>query len=191
MPPLSKRERRFLKRQQKEKERLHQMRNEKFKKSLVIFFSILILGGGITFLVIKSPAQSLPSNQGGSPKIEIIPQEYDLGNVSIKDGLIKKTFEIKNIGSGDLKISDIWTSCHCTTAILKVGSKESPKFDMEHSSFWSQNISPGQTAYLEVIFDPAFHGPLGIGSAVRIVYLSTNDSENKQSEILLNVNVTS
>lgn len=107
------------------------------------------------------------------------------------EGLVKKTYEIKNTGGGDLKIDKIWTSCDCTTARLKVKDKESPEFGMHTSSLlWSQKIAPGETGFLEATFDPAFHGPQGTGPAVRIVYLSTNDPQNPKAEAKLFANVT-
>lgn len=187
LQPLSEKERRFLKRRQKEIEYYRQIRQRKIKKILILLLPALLVVGGIALFIINRSPREL---QTGVPRIEISPKEYDLGNVSMAAGLVKKTFEIKNIGSGSLKIEDIRTSCHCTTAVLKMGDKKSPESGMYGSGFWSQNISPDQTAYLEVIFDPAYHGPQGIGPAVRAVYISTNDPENKRNEILLNANVT-
>lgn len=187
LQPLSKKERRFLKRRQKEIEYCRQIRQRKIKKTLIILLPALLVVGGIALFIINRSPQEL---QTGVPRIEIIPKEFDLGNISMAAGLVKKTFEIKNNGSGNLKIDDIQTSCHCTTAVLKIGDKKSPEFGMNGSGLWSQNISPDQMAYLEATFDPAYHGPQGIGSAVRAVYLSTNDPENKKVEVRLITNVT-
>jgi len=191
--PLTKREKRLSKQKQEQQERLHSARLRKIKKTGAIVLATALLAAGIIFLTGKS---SLRGNQndenrdGGAPKIEINPAEYDLGDISMAAGVVKKIFEIKNTGDGDLRIDGIWTSCHCTTAVLKVGDKNSPKFGMgANPPFWSEKISAGESGYLEVFFDPAYHGPQGIGSAVRIVYLSTNDPKNKQSEILLNANI--
>lgn len=181
----------FFKKQQKEEKQTRKIRLKKTKKILVISLPALLV---IAVLFILLNNFSSPENQTatalGTPRIEVNPKEIDVGNVPINGGLIKKDFEIKNSGSGNLKIDDIWTSCHCTTAILKVGDKESPKFGMDHAGFWSQILAPGQTAQLEVIFDPAFHGPEGIGPAVREIYISTNDSKNKTESVMLTANVT-
>ena len=56
-------------------------------------------------------------------------------------------------------------------------------------TFWSQKIAPGEIGYLEVTFDPAFHGPGGTGSVIRAIYLSTDDPKNKTAEVKLLVNV--
>lgn len=183
---ISKKERYFIKKQQKEQEQLYLVRRKKITKLLIIFAPALVIIGGFIFLIGGNVSQKL---QSGIPKLEINPKEYDVGDVSMKTGLVKRDYEIKNIGSGDLKIDDIWTSCHCTTAILKVAGKESPRFGLDHAGFWSQIIAPGETGYLEVVFDPAFHGPSGIGPAVREIYLSTNDPQNKKAVVSLMANV--
>jgi hypothetical protein len=180
---LTKKEKYLLKKQKKEKERLRKMQSKKIKEIFIISLPIFLIIGGVVFGIINySPEKSHP----GTPKIEINPSEYDAGTVSMVEGLVKYTYEIKNTGEGDLKIDRIWTSCMCTTARLRVEDKESGEFGMHTSStFWSQKIAPGQTGFLEVTFDPAFHGPQGVGKIVRAVYLSTNDPQNQKAEVKL------
>jgi hypothetical protein len=131
---------------------------------------------------------------GKGGRIEITPLEYDFGAVSISAGLVKKTYEIKNAGEGDLKINDILTSCGCTKAVLKIGDRVSPEFTMPghgiNPAAWSETLKPGEKGELEVVFDPAFHGPQGKGEVVRVIYLSTNDSQNKKAEVKLSGRVT-
>ena len=175
--------------EEKEKEQRAREKSRKIKKISLIILPIVLLVAGI-FLIINF----LPDkNQPGNPKIEIAPAEYDAGQVPINGGLVKKTFEVKNSGIGALKIENIWTSCMCTKAVLKVGDKTSPEFGMpEHGSspaFWSEEIKAGETAELEVIFDPLAHGPQGIGQIVRAIYLATNDPEKTKAEILFSANV--
>lgn len=186
---LTKKEKYLLKKQNKDQERLNRTRSGKVKKIAVLLVGILIIGG-IALALINSLSGSNQEGNQGTPKIEINPQEHDAGTVSMAEGLVKHTYEIKNTGDGDLKIDDILTSCMCTTAILKVGNKESPKFGMHNNpTFWSQKIVPGETGQLEVTFDPAFHGPQGTGQIVRAVYLETNDPQDKRVEIKLIANV--
>lgn len=193
--PLTKREKRFLEQKKREEEAERAISRKKTKKIIIFgLLGLLVIGGAILGLkgyFQKIPAASTASSAQGSPKIEISPLEYDFGDISIAKGTVKHDYEIKNTGSGDLKIDNIWTSCHCTTAVLKVGDKESPVFGMDGHSFgWSQKIAPGEKGRLEVIFDPAFHGPQGIGAAVREIYLSTNDSQNERASVRLIANVT-
>lgn len=183
---LTKKQRRLLRKQQQSQERLRLIRQKKIKKMVIIFFPAALIIGGIIFGLLNY--SSLESQ--GAPKVEITQKEYDAGTISMADGVVKYTYEIKNVGDRDLKIDRIWTSCMCTTSILRVGDKESPKFGMhDNPVFWSQKIASGEVGFLEVTFNPAFHGPQGIGPVVRIVYLSTNDAQNKKVEVKLLANV--
>lgn len=190
---LTKSEKYFLKKGKKETDILLKTRKQKTKKiigiALVAMLAILLTGKmASAFIEWRKESQNRPSGEGA---IEINNPEYDAGDVRMSGGLITHAFEVKNTGKGYLKISGIWTSCHCTTAMLKVDGKESPKFGMDRSpSSWSQEIAPGQTGQLEVIFDPAYHGHQGMGAIVREIYLSTNDPKNKTAKVSLIANVT-
>lgn len=186
----SEKEKYFLRKEKKEQEFLLKNRKKKIKK--IIKFSLLsliiiLIAGGAVFAVFGY----VKDKNFGRPEIEIAHLEYDAGVISMVDGLIKHTYEIKNIGKGDLKIEEIRTSCMCTTARLRIGSQLSREFGMHDNSFgWSETIAPGETGYLDVIFDPAFHGPSGIGQITRAIYILTNDPANKNIEFLLTANIT-
>lgn len=150
---------------------------------------IAVVGG--TILLTAGIVLLNNNNQEIGGKIELTPLTVDLGAVSMADGNIHTEYEVKNIGKENLKIDSIWTSCMCTTATLNIGNETSPVFGMHNnSSFWSQEIKPGQKAVLEVIFDPAFHGPQGVGQLTRAIYLSTSDPLNKKAEARFTINVT-
>lgn len=183
---ISKKEKYLLRKEQKEQKRLRSIRRKKLRKIMMISIPLILLVGGVIFGLMNYS----PKENQGTPKIEIIPQEYDAGTVSMVAGLVKHTYEIKNNGDGNLKIDRIWTSCMCTTIRLKVGDETSPEFGM-HSNpvFWSQKITPGETGFLEVTFDPAFHGVQGVGELVRVVYVSSNDPQNQKTEARMLINV--
>ena len=68
----------------------------------------------------------------------------------------------------------------CTTAILKMSSgKELGPYGMPgHGGFApsiSQIVDPGEEITVKAIFDPAAHGPAGVGPIERAVYVE-NDS---------------
>lgn len=148
---------------------------------------IAIVGGTILIAALFIFLPSLQPATGGS--IEVNPKEYDVGEIAMTQGLVKKSYEVKNVGSGPLKITGIITSCHCTTAVLRVGDKASPSFGMEPMPFWSEEIPAGEVAQLEVAFDPAYHGDAGMGPVTRGIYVSSNDPKNKRVELLLSANV--
>ena len=50
-------------------------------------------------------------------------------------------------------------------------------------------VKPGETADINVVFDPMFHGPQGTGPITRLVSFNTNDSSNRTVEFKLTGNV--
>jgi hypothetical protein len=155
---------------------------------------VLILGG-ITAGVISSNGGS-SGDQSGTPKIQIDQEKFDFGDVSMANGKISKIIQIKNEGDGDLKLSNIYTSCMCTTVTVKIDGKKSPSFGMrghgQTFSFWEEALGPGQTADLDVIFDPNAHGPDATGPITRAIYIHSNDNNqgDTQSAITFTANVT-
>ncbi|TAN32924.1 DUF1573 domain-containing protein [Patescibacteria group bacterium] len=160
-------------------------RAKKIKSGAWFVFAGLVLAA-LIWLAASSGGGSVAS---GNPRAEITPAEIDAGTVSMAAGKITKTFTVKNAGTGDLVIDNVWTSCHCTTAYLIIDGKKSSRFGMDKMSTF-QKIGAGKTAELEVVFDPAYHGRDAIGAVNRIVYLSTNDSTNKVAQAVLLANVT-
>lgn len=103
---------------------------------------------------------------------------YDFGSVSMMKGNVEHEFAIKNTTDADLIIDGAETSCMCTEAILKLpDNKEMGPFGMPGHGFTPSikaTVRPGETFTVRAIFDPAAHGPAGIGKVERQVTLSTN-----------------
>ncbi|MFQ6090456.1 MAG: DUF1573 domain-containing protein, partial [Candidatus Bipolaricaulia bacterium] len=109
------------------------------------------------------------------PQIAVEPERYDLGRVSMAEGVVSRSFNLRNEGEADLVITGITTSCGCTTAQLVVQGMESPIFGMHDNPEWSWVLSPGESGELRVFFDPAHHGPEGTGPFTRFVLIESND----------------
>ena len=84
-----------------------------------------------------------------------------------------------------MKLTGIKTSCTCTKAQVEIEGKTSPYFSMHATAGWVGEVAPGKEARLLVIFDPAFHGPTGVGSVERLISIQTNDSQNPNLEFSL------
>ncbi len=180
------------KKQEKEKEYADKDNMKKFQKTAIVVVSVALVVGGLSFVLAK---QFFNGNgkegSSGAPVMEVTPKEYEAGTISMAAGVVKYTYKIENKGDGELKINNIKTSCHCTTAKLKIGDNESPSFGMDSTfSSWTGKIPGGGEGLLEVTFDPAYHGSSGVGAAIRAIYFSTNDPNNKKSEVRLSANVT-
>ncbi|MBI2074964.1 MAG: DUF1573 domain-containing protein [Candidatus Levybacteria bacterium] len=159
------------------------------KKIIIIFvlITILILGGGVFFLSTSSAPAQISSSKNA--KVAIDQKTYNWGKIPYSGGNATKTFKIKNTGTDVLKLTNIKTSCVCTKALVVIDGAESPYFSMHSSSSWVGEVKPGKEASLTVIFDPAFHGPSGVGPITRIISVATNDINNPNLEFTLTGNV--
>jgi hypothetical protein len=108
----------------------------------------------------------------GTPqaKVDLPLTRWDWGTIPVRPP-VKQTFPIQNRGDKPLIISNVVTSCGCTTAELT-----------------SSVIPPGQRADLVVTFDPAFHETSG--PVTRLVWLETNDPAMPVVELRMDANVT-
>lgn len=105
---------------------------------------------------------------------------HDFGNISMKDGKVVTTFRMTNSGSEPVSVNKLYTSCMCTEATLKVAGEVKGPFGMPgHSPLpsFDQVLAPGQTADIEVVFDPNAHGPSGLGLMERQVIVESGESK--------------
>src|SRR3990167_2814905 len=127
---------------------------------------------------------------------ELISEEksFDFGLVSISKGKVDHSFTLKNSGDSKIKIIKIYTSCMCTEATLvQETSRKGPFGMLGHggpSSQVDEVVDPGREISIDVVVDPAAHGPQGTGPAKKIVYIETDSAINPILELELNINVT-
>lgn len=118
---------------------------------------------------------------------------FDFGEISMAKGDVSHDFRVKNTGVKPVNIIKTYTSCMCTTAILQMASgKELGPYGMPgHGGFApaiNQIAAPGEEITVRAIFDPAAHGPAGVGPIERAIYIE-NDS-GKPVEIQFKAVVT-
>lgn len=153
------------------------------KKSPLIIL-VLVVVGAIWLLAISKQGDSSLTN-GGSANVSgilpgsltINPASFDFGSISMARGKVGATFALKNISSGAIDISRIVTSCMCTQASLFLGNDRLGPFGMPGHGIVprvNRQLASGAEAALEVVFDPAAHGPAGIGRIERVVSVETN-----------------
>lgn len=116
---------------------------------------------------------------------------YDFGIISMKNGDVSKIFKVTNETNADVLIPGLTTSCMCTKAyfIDSNGNKKGP-FGMPGMGFvpkLNKSIKVGESADIEVIYDPNAHGPAGVGMVDRFVYLEDTNNNKLQFEIKANV----
>lgn len=162
-------------------------------KSFIYICLALLIGGGIVWGFVASGKNSqkiaaYSASDPAAPKIEVTQTDFDFGSITVNDSPAH-AFEIKNSGKSPLVISDIMTSCHCTSAKLKIsGQPDSPEFGMmEGENNWQASLDSGQSAQLEVVYKPAVM-PVK-GQVSRVVTFNTNDPQNKTMQLQISANV--
>lgn len=105
---------------------------------------------------------------------------YDFGRISMAAGKVAHQFKIKNTNNETVTIEKMYTSCMCTTATLTAGDKVLGPYGMPgHGAIprIDQLINPNEEVTVEVVFDPAAHGPAGVGRIQRTVTIENNGGE--------------
>lgn len=147
--------------------------------------TVLFLVGGV-FLITKPETAAVDGATTSANTHAVITEtSYDWGEIKLGGGNVEKTFEIKNDGPDTLSLSNVITSCMCTTATLSLDGTTSPIFGMHTKSNYVLKVPSGETAELKVVFDPAFHGPSGVGPITRRVTVATNDPESSELNFTL------
>lgn len=111
--------------------------------------------------------------QGASALTAEVPS-FDFGRISMANGKVSREIKIKNTNKVPVTATRLSTSCMCTTAELDYQGKREGPFGMPGHGFIpgiKMVIQPGDEAILKVTFDPAAHGPAGVGTIKRDVYL--------------------
>ena len=164
-------------------------------KRLKIFLStagVLVAGGLLAIIVVAGGSGA--ANTVGKAKMVLETTSFDFGDVSMANGKVTKTINVKNEGDADLEISKLFTSCMCTTAqiVHPDGSKSGLKGMIGHgggSSSLSETIPAGETAVLLVNFDPNAHGPAATGPITRTVTMRTNSQSQPEIRLTFSGNV--
>ncbi len=172
-------------REKREKECLERERKEKRDRWIkygVIILIIVVSG----FYLYKRNARL-----ENAPRIVIKPSSYNFRDVSVAGGVVKTAMSIKNEGKSDLLIDDMDSSCACTTATITKDGKEGPVFSMrEHGTNpvgWSEKIKPGETAELNIYYDPRVHSELR-GPVTRAITVFSNDPKTSKKIVKIEVN---
>ena len=154
------------------------------RTTLWVIAASLIIGGGIIFWGYQN-AQTLPekqTNNFGSGELVITESSYDFGEVSMAKGLVNKEFVLSNTSSASVKVGPVETTCMCTTAYLRVGEgKEVGPFGMPgHGGLKNTanlTVAPGEKLIVRAVFDPAAHGPAGVGTVERAIMVDVGKQE--------------
>ena len=144
-----------------------------FGSGLVLIISLI----GIAWLgSSETPAVPISTNTSNSV-LNVDTEYYNFGTISMDAGNVNHTFRMTNRGTVPVTITKMFTSCMCTRATLKTADGTVGPYGMPgHGSIprIDKIILPGETADINVVFDPAAHGPAGIGPIQRAVILEND-----------------
>lgn len=141
-----------------------------------VLVAVVVMGALAVILVTKpapAPATLVPAGNVGTLVAETA--TYDFGAIPINGGLVSRRYVVRNTGVEPLTISNMYTSCMCTTATMRMGSQTWGPFGMPGHGIgggrMGATLAPGGSAEVEAVFDPAAHGPAGVGPVSRAIYL--------------------
>jgi len=122
-----------------------------------------------------APPAAIAAARGGDILVAREPH-FDFGQISMRAGKVNHRFWFRNEGPAAVTIHRVYTSCMCTTATLVKGMRTIGSFGMPgHGALPAvdQALEPNEAAYVDVVFDPAAHGPAGLGRTERVVTIET------------------
>ncbi len=118
---------------------------------------------------LTSPTPASVAEDAPGPRLDLPTRSHDFGRIP-RRGKVSHIFAVQNVGTSDLVVRNLVTSCGCTVAELS-----------------SRVIPPGRRADLLVTFDPDYHETRG--PVVRVVWFATNDPAHPWVEVRITADV--
>ena len=146
-------------------------RTENLAELLPLAQAVRPLNGGhdMARIPAQTPVPQAAPEGVAVPVLQMPSASHDWGIIP-KSPPVTHIFAVQNTGTADLVLSNMVTSCACTTAKLS-----------------SSVIPPGQRADLTITFNPGFHKVEG--DVVRLVWFGSNDPTQPWVEVRLTANV--
>ncbi len=120
----------------------------------------------------QSAEQAAPGQTAGAGALASVSPFFNFGKISMAAGKVSHRYWIKNVSATPAGVTRLFTSCMCTEATLITHAGKKGPFGMPGhgpASRLEERLAPGESAQVEVVFDPAAHGPAGIGQTDRVV----------------------
>lgn len=151
----------------------------------IFVVTVVVVGGLIWF----SQPTTNQNNSQASLSASLLKSDatlFDFGTISMAKGKVNHEFKITNNSGQPINVRKIYSSCMCTAAVFKLNEKEYGPFGMEGmGGLTSANITlnPGDSGAVEAIYNPNAHGPAGVGSIDRFIYLEDKNGGQLKLEI--------
>lgn len=157
---------------------------------IIGILAIVGIAAGLVFFAGAENSEDSKSTDGAYSAgiLTALEDDFNFGTIRMKDGDVSHKFLLKNNSDEVIRIESVSTSCMCTKAYLygKAGIKKGPFGMPGHSGQASSanlELDAGETVELEAVFDPAAHGPQGVGKIKRVVYIETNSQTNPELQL--------
>lgn len=166
--------------------------------SLVVITLVLILAARPGVTPAGSSGALEPTAATGLPDTTAVAMggliaheaSFDFGSISMGAGKVSHRYWLSNEGGTPVFVKKIYTSCMCTTATFVKGARVIGSYGMPgHGPLpdVNQSFAPGEAAYIDVVFDPAAHGPAGLGRTERFVTIDNGGGQRMQLRLVANV----
>lgn len=173
------------------------MKKQKYTVLLYVLTGVLLIGGGMLYSGNKNSTNdaAVRNTDTSNSQLTVMENNFDFGMINMGNGPVTNQFEIVNNGTEAVEIGKVYTSCACTTAYMiksdgqKIGTFGMPGHRGLRDSA-NTVVEAGKSVIVEIVYDPAFHGPSGIGLAQRSVYLETNSAKTAKVELKFQATVT-
>ena len=151
--------------------------------TITIALTIVIVIGGLFWLGSTNTKGAKKSLSKGDSHVAsvltAVETAYDFGTISMKNGLVEKTFALQNPTASDITIKKITTSCMCTKAYAVTSTGQKGPFSMEGMGGFvpeaNQLVKAGESIGIKAVYDPNAHGPAGVGPIAREIYVKDQD----------------
>ena len=120
---------------------------------LLLLLTVLTMAGCGPTAAAPAPAPAA----NGAPQLAADATRLDLGEV-VNGVVVERDVAVRNDGDAPLVVTEVLTTCGCTTAALE-----------------PMTLAPGEAGNLHIIFDSGAHGPELTGPIMRRVILVSND----------------
>lgn len=154
------------------------------KSAIIGIVLVLIILAGI--FIIGEGASKQNGQDGAASQLQASEKLYDFGAISMAKGNVEKIFKITNPTNKDIFVKTVTTSCMCTSAYIVKGDAVKGPFKMPSMGYIppsNETIKSGESIDIKVVYDPAAHGPAGVGTIDRFVYLTDEAGSKIQLEI--------
>ena len=161
--------------------------------------AILVLGG-LIIAAMPDPVKRTPTAlemvradaaSRSAGRLAAVETKFNFGSISMAAGKVTHRYRFRNAGTEPIVLGKMYTSCMCTTAALvkSSGRKFAPVGMPGHTPIPALNetMQPNEEAMVEVVFDPAAHGPAGIGPIDRIVTIENSAGQPLELAFVANV----